>query len=139
MRLLSEYSTAFISYWKWYTNNQGNNPNSDYWIVQVTNDGENWIDLENTNESFNFWKYEQFILNEYVSLTNQIQFKFVADDSYHQGDNGSGGSLIEAALDDFLIKVFIDNEDECPIGDLNQDGLFNVLDVVVMVTLVLAY
>tara|TARA_Y100001970_G_scaffold165330_1_gene202036 strand:+ start:17041 stop:19317 length:2277 start_codon:yes stop_codon:yes gene_type:complete len=134
---LSEYSAALISYWKWYTNNQGNNPNSDYWIVQVTNDGENWVDLENTNESFNFWKNEQFILNEYVSLTNQIQFKFIADDSYYEGDNGSGGSLIEAALDDFLIKVFTDNEDECPIGDLNEDGLFNVLDVVVMVTLVL--
>ncbi len=134
---LSEYSAALISYWKWYTNNQGNNPNSDYWIVQVTNDGENWVDLENTNESFNFWKNEQFILNEYISLTNQIQFKFIADDSYYEGDNGSGGSLIEAALDDFLIKVFTDNEDECPIGDLNEDGLFNVLDVVVMVTLVL--
>ena len=134
---LSEYSAALISYWKWYTNNQGNNPNSDYWIVQVTNDGENWIDLENTNESFNFWKYEQFILNEYISLTNQIQFKFIADDSYYQGDNGTGGSLIEAALDDFIIKVFIDNQDDCVSGDLNTDDVINVQDVVIMVNLVL--
>ena len=73
---LSEYSAALISYWKWYTNNQGNNPNSDYWIVQVTNDGENWIYLQNTNESFNFWKYEQFILNEYISL-NLMKFRFI--------------------------------------------------------------
>jgi len=133
---LSEYEGAIVSYWKWYTNNQGNNPGSDFWQVSISNDaGDSWTQLEYTNDSNNYWKLEQFFINDYVDLTNQIQFKFIAEDIYNDGDNGTGGSLLEAAIDDFSIQVLL--TEECPIGDLNQDGIFNVLDVVVMVTLIL--
>ena len=134
---LSEYEGAIVSYWKWYTNNQGNNPGSDFWQVSISNDaGNSWSQLEYTNDSNNYWKLEQFFINDYVNLTDQIQFKFIAEDIYNNGDNGTGGSLVEAAIDDFSIQVLL-SEEECPIGDLNQDGVFNVLDVVVMVTLIL--
>ena len=130
---LSEFSGAIVKYWKWYTNNQGNNPGTDYWQVLVSNDGgSSWINLENTNNSNNFWKEEQFYLNEFIDLSDQVQFKFIAEDIAHPGDNGTGGSLVEAALDDFLIQVFLSNI-ECISGDLNQDQLVNVQDVVIMV------
>ena len=32
---LSSYSKALISYWKYYTNNLGDNPDSDFWRVQI--------------------------------------------------------------------------------------------------------
>ena len=134
---LSEFSGAIISYWKWYTNNQGNNPGNDVFEVSVSsNNGENWIILENSNESNNFWEYNQFYLNDYVQSFENIQFRFVAEDIYYDGDNGTGGSLIEAAIDDFSIQVFSSNSD-CQSGDLNQDNLTNVQDIVIMVNVVL--
>ena len=74
------------------------------------------------------------ILNdEDFNLTNQIQFRFIAEDASYPGDNGSGGSIIEAAVDDFKILVFNDSL----IGDVNYDGSLNVLDVVVIVNMIL--
>ena len=134
---LSEYNGAIVSYWKWYTNNQGNNAGSDFWEVSVSNDnGDSWVQLEYTNDSNNYWKFEQFYINDYIDLSNQIQFKFIAEDIYNPGDSGSGGSLIEAAIDDFSINVFLSDE-ECLVGDLNQDSLFNVQDIVIMVNVIL--
>ena len=71
-----------------------------------------------------------------IELTNQIQFRFIAEDVQNSGDSGTGGSIIEAAIDDFSVSIFDTNSDLS--GDLNGDGLLNVLDVVVMVNLVLA-
>ena len=64
-----------------------------------------------------------------------MQFKFVAEDLSYSGDAGSGGSLVEAAIDDFLIQVFSDSQ--CLSGDFNEDGLLNVLDIVSMVNFIL--
>ena len=134
---LSEFNGAIVSYWKWYTNNQGNNPETDYWQVFMSNDGGNlWTQLEYTNSSNNYWKLEQFFINDYFDLTNQIQFKFIVEDVFNNGDNGSGGSLIEGAIDDFSIQV-LTSEEECMIGDLNEDGNFNVQDIVLMVNVIL--
>ena len=135
---LSEYDGVVVSYWKWYTNNLGNNPGTDSWTVGVSNDGGNsWVNLENTSESSNSWVLKQFLLTDYIEpLTNQIRFRFIAEDIYNDGDQGSGGSLVEAALDDFSIYVFESN-DECEIGDLNQDNEINVLDIVYLVNIIL--
>ena len=133
---LSEYSGVIVSYWKWYTNNQGNNPGTDIWKVDVSNNnGQNWIELENTNSSNNFWSLEQFYLNDYIQDFNTVQFRFIAEDIYHDGDNGSGGSLVEAAMDDFRIEAFIDNS--CLLGDFNQDTLINIQDIIFMINVIL--
>ena len=133
---LSEYSGVIVSYWKWYTNNQGNNPGTDIWAVDVSdNNGQNWIELENTNSSNNFWDFKQFYLNDYIQNFNSVQFRFIAEDIYHSGDNGSGGSLVEAAIDDFHIEAFIDSG--CLLGDFNEDTIINVLDIIFMVNVIL--
>ena len=64
-----------------------------------------------------------------------MQFRFIAEDIFYENDNGSGGSLVEAALDDFTIQVLIDNG--CSVGDLNQDNSINIQDIVIMVNVVL--
>jgi hypothetical protein len=92
---LSGESVALATYWRWYTNNLGASPGSDIWEVQV-NDGNGWVYLENTTSSANSWKQHIFRLNDYIDLTDQVQFRFIASD---EGD----GSLVEAAVDDFEI------------------------------------
>ena len=135
---LSEYDVALVSYWKWYTNNQGNNPGTDYWMVDISNDGgNNWVSIENTNDSNNYWLFKQILISDFVELTSQIQFRFIAEDIFHEGDVGSGGSLVEAGLDDFLIEVFEENSTSCMLGDLNEDLLINVQDIVTMVSLII--
>ena len=64
-----------------------------------------------------------------------MQFKFIAEDLSYAGDNGSGGSLVEAALDDFLIEYISSNSGV--IGDINSDDVVDVLDVVLVVNMVL--
>ena len=134
---LSMYNQALVSYWKWYTNNLGNNPGTDLWKVEVSNDeGQSWVSLENTNLSNNYWVFNQFIISDFVTLTDKIQFKFVAEDIFNDGDVGSGGSLVEAAVDDFRISIFEDSN-QCITGDLNEDTLVNVVDIVLMVNLII--
>ena len=134
---MSDYSTAAISYWRWYSNSAagGANPGNDVWRVDGSNDGGNsWVNLELTSQDSNEWTKHQFILNdETISLTNQMKFRFIAEDVFNEGDNGSGGSIIEAALDDFQILVFNDNL----AGDVNYDGDLNVQDVVIMINMIL--
>ena len=134
---LSDYSSAIVSYWYWYTNNQGNNPGSDLRIVDVSSDaGNSWINLISSSQSYNNWQLDQFLINDYIpELTNQMQFRFIVEDVFNDGDQGSGGSLVESALDDFSINVFIN--DVCSQGDLNQDNLINIQDIVLLVNIVL--
>ena len=135
---LSSYNEVLVSYWRWYTNNVGDNSGTEYWQVEVTSDGgQNWSTLENTNQSQDAWVQRNFLLaNSGVQLSDQVQFRFIAEDVYNTGDSGSGGSIIEAAIDDFSLSIFDTNTSLS--GDLNGDGVLNVLDVVVLVNMVLA-
>ncbi len=131
---LSNYNDIQVSYWRWYTNNLGNNPGNDVWNVQVSSDGTIWIDLENTTTSLNQWQEKRFVLSNYIELTAQVQFRFIASDIFNDGDNGSGGSLVEAALDDFKLEII---GYESSLGNLNLDSEINILDVVILVNIVL--
>ena len=122
-----------MTYNRWYTNNLGNSPGTDLWNVQVS-DGVSWIDLENTNLSNNNWVEQRFVLSEYIDLGSTVQFKFSASDLSYPGDSGSGGSLVEAAIDDFLLEAV---SFESIQGDINLDGQLDVLDIVNMVNLIL--
>jgi hypothetical protein len=88
-----------ISYWRWYTNNLGAAPGSDTWLVEVTNDGENWVVVENTTASANSWTRIVFPIAEYVTPTATMQMRFIAEDA-------GSGSLVEAAVDDFTLLAF---------------------------------
>ena len=126
---------AIVTYWRWYTNNVGDNGNNDTWIVSITNDGVNWVDLENTSSSNTSWQKKQFILSDYISFGSTIQFRFIAEDIAYNGDDGSGGSLVEAAVDNFYIEYIGDNSNN--LGDVNNDNSINVLDVVTLVGMIL--
>ncbi len=134
----TDETEVLVSYWRWYTNNVGDNPGTDRWKVDVSSDnGGNWITLENTTQSENSWVKKTFLLSNYIiNFTDQVQFRFIAEDTNNIGDTGTGGSIVEAAIDDFIISSF--NASDNLQGDLNNDNQLDVLDVITMVNLVLA-
>ena len=86
-----------VRYWRWYTNDAGNNPGEDWWDVEISNDGgATWTAVEHTQASDANWLEQQFLLADYFTAPGQVQLRFVA------GDEG-GGSLVEAGVDDFLL------------------------------------
>jgi len=131
---LSSYQDVLLSYSRWYTNDLGANPGTDMWIVQVSNGNEVWIDLESTNDSNPNWERYRFVLSTYSEISDSVQFRFVASDLLNNGDTGSGGSLVEAALDDFLLEAI---SFESVLGDVNFDNAVNVLDIVLLVNFIL--
>ena len=66
--------------------------------------------------------------------STSVQFKFIADDAFYDGDDGSGGSLVEAAVDNFKIQYV---GDVAASGDINNDGSINVVDVILVVNMIL--
>ena len=86
---------VILRYYRWFTNNSANNPNEDPWIVQVSgNDGQTWIDLENTTASDRSWRLMEFDLGDYITLSDRVRVRFIAQDVL-------GESIVEAAVDDF--------------------------------------
>ena len=100
---LTDYTNPAFSYWRWFTNNTGANPGEDWWQVLITDDGNNWVYVENNLTSDISWRNFAFRVKDYVSVTNNIQLKFIASDSLRPGQNLDGGSLIEAAVDDLKL------------------------------------
>ncbi|MBI64892.1 MAG: hypothetical protein CMG64_01170 [Candidatus Marinimicrobia bacterium] len=132
---INELDEVIVTYWRWYTNNIGDNGNNDKWIVSITNNGINWVDLENTTSSNTSWEKKRFILSDYINLESTIQLRFIAEDIFYNGDDGSGGSLVEAAIDNFSIQYISENSNI--LGDLNNDNEVNVSDVVLLVNMIL--
>lgn len=95
---LDSVAAARVHYWFWYTNDLGNSPGLDYWTVQVTGDGTNWVDLERTTASTNAWAERTFQLDELIALTSRVQLRFIAEDI-------APGTLVEALVDDFTLIV----------------------------------
>ena len=132
---LSNFDDVLLTYYRWYSNDLGNNPGNDVWQVQVSNDdGETWSDIENTSSANNSWLKKRFVLSDFIDITSQIKFKFIASDIFNDGDVGSGGSLVEAALDDFILEAIAFDS---IAGDVNLDGSLDVLDVVIVVNIIL--
>jgi Zn-dependent metalloprotease len=103
---MSELIDPIIAYNRWYTNNPpgGANPGQDYWQVRISdNGGDTWTYVENTKTSDMSWRRNAFHVSDFVEVTNEMRFQFIASDSANANPNIENGSLIEAAMDDFII------------------------------------
>jgi hypothetical protein len=98
---LTGATSAVVSYWKWYSDDQGNSPNQDYWQVDITND--NWAhvtSLENTTTSTHAWVQQTYNILDSFPTPGVVQLRFIAQDY-------SPGTLVEGGVDDFeLVAVF---------------------------------
>ena len=132
---VSGHEEVLLTYWRWYTNNLGDNPSTDLWKVSVSGDqGDSWVELESTNISDNSWKKMTFFVGDYIDIESTIQLRFVAEDVGYPGDSGSGGSIVEAAVDDISLDRIGVN---IILGDANLDGNVDVLDIVLSVSFAL--
>jgi hypothetical protein len=94
---LSSFTNPAISYWRWYSNDQGATPGTDFWQVYISNDGgATFTTVENTNVSDHGWRRFAFKVSDYVTPTATMRIKFV-------GEDANAGSLVEAAMDDLEI------------------------------------
>ncbi|MCI0479171.1 hypothetical protein L0Y59_01365, partial [Candidatus Uhrbacteria bacterium] len=97
---LSSCTNAWMSYYRWYTNNMGGAPETDEWVVDASADGgTTWIRLETMHVTEKRWQYVEHNLGRFIPLTAQVRFRFVASDE-------GQGSIVEAALDDFLVVTY---------------------------------
>ncbi len=116
-----------ISYNRWYTNSPpgGANPGADWFQVQISNDnGASWVYVENTSTSDMSWRTNAFRVEDYVQPSAEMKFRFIASDSLRPDVNLSGGSLVEAAMDDFILFDEFDPNIEVSENVEDQDLIF---------------
>ncbi|MBK7969963.1 MAG: T9SS type A sorting domain-containing protein [Bacteroidetes bacterium] len=110
---LTGYTNPAITYHRWYSNDQGATPGTDFWQVAISGDGTTWVPVENTSVADHSWRRFAFKVLYYITPTATVYLRFIAEDA-------NAGSLIEAALDDF--KVW----DEIPTGTPESASLATV-------------
>ena len=130
---LTGQADATVSYWRWYSNNTGADPNNDVFVVDISNDGgNNWTNVETVGPSgagtSGGWIYHEFRLGDIVANpSSQVKMRFIASDE-------ASGSIVEAAIDDFSVQAFVcENPSNCP-GDLNGDGQRNQEDLGILLS-----
>lgn len=112
---LSRVVNPRVTYWRWFTNHLGSNPNDDWWEVTISNDGGNyWVYLEQTTESANVWQEKSFLISQYLTPTDQMVLRFLVSDL-------GGASLVEAAVDD------LEFTGEGPAGILGENPYRTVM------------
>ena len=94
---LSTYINPVISYYRWYSNDQGATPGTDFWKVQISNDGINYIDVENTNIADHSYRENVIRVANYLIPTSTVTMRFTAEDA-------GLGSLVEALVDDLTLN-----------------------------------
>ena len=98
---LSFLSDPQLSYWRSFSNNQGNSPSSDILTIDVSpDDGVSWVNVEVVGpqgpDTSVGWRQFSFDVNSLIPLTDQVRLRFVASDL-------GADSLVEAAIDDLRV------------------------------------
>ncbi|MEP7264624.1 MAG: M36 family metallopeptidase, partial [Bacteroidota bacterium] len=94
---LSAYTNPAIEYYRWYSNDQGATPGTDFWKVDISNDGgANWVPVENTKVADHSWRNVVIRVSDYVTPSSNIWMRFIADDA-------NAGSLVEAMIDEWSV------------------------------------
>jgi len=119
---LSAANDPKISYWRWYSNDEGADPNNDIFRVDINNGGA-WVNVETVGpggtEASGNWFFHEFRVADFVTPNSTVQVRFIAEDAH-------SGSIVEAAVDEFMVTDAICNN--C-VADFNGDGLVNTQDV----------
>ena len=98
---LTGYTEPWIGYWRWYSNNTGNDPGADVFTVDITSDsGQSWSNVETVGPSgvgtTGGWIFHTFRVSDVVTPASVVQLRFVAADL-------NAASVVEAAIDDLVV------------------------------------
>lgn len=106
-----------IQYMRWYSNDQGADPNNDSMPIEISNDGGgSWTLLELVTENAHAWVKKSFRIADYITPTSQMRLRFIARDL-------GAGSIVEAGVDDFRLD-YVDCTAVPPtacLGDADAD------------------
>jgi murein tripeptide amidase MpaA len=105
-----------LNYWRWYSNDQGNSPNSDTFRISTSRDnGANWTDIEVTGEDIGRWVHKQFSVPGAPTATTRV--RFIA------GDLGND-SCVEAGVDEVSVVLIggVRSADFDGDGDVGTDA-----------------
>ncbi len=121
---------ALVGYWRWYSNTQGQAPMSDIFRVEISSDnGLSWTPLETVGpagpEVDGGWFYQQFRIADFVTPTDQVRLRFIAEDA-------DPGSVVEAGVDG--VSVFGAACNEAVPGDLDGDGVVGPADLAILLS-----
>lgn len=118
---------ARISYNRWYSNARGQAPRADVFLVEMTNNGTDWVRIETVGpdgaDVDGGWVSKTFRIADYLPVSSSMRVRFIADDA-------GTGSLVEAAVDDIRVES-IDCTPPTPTcaPDFNSDGVLNTDDL----------
>ncbi len=109
-----------VSYARWYSNTEGDSPNSDIFVVEISNDdGESWVNLETVGpagpEVDGGWFEVVHVVDNLLSPTDQMRVRFTAEDA-------APGSVVEAAVDAFEVEKFVCLVDSVSPGILHASA-----------------
>ncbi len=98
---LSAGTEAVVEFAFWYRNDHGDNPNGDYFITYLSDDGGgSWTAADTTGPRAPLpegWHRKTILVSEHVALTASVRVRVEVADL-------PGGSLVEAAIDDFSVS-----------------------------------
>lgn len=94
---------AVLSYYRWYSNIAGADPENDIFVVEISNNnGSTWTNLETVgptgSEVVGGWIQKSFIISDIIAPTSQMKVRFNASDL-------NAGSVVEAGVDGVEIKI----------------------------------
>ena len=117
-----------ISYWRWFSNTAGSSPLQDIFVVEVSDDsGDTWTELETVGptgpEVDGGWFKKEFLVGDFVDLTNRFVIRFIASDTDPQ-------SVVEAGVDGVQLSR-LDCGAAVP-GDLDGDGIVGITDFLIL-------
>ena len=126
---LTDYTDPVFTYYRRYSNASPTsaNPANDVWEVFITDNGTDWVRVERTHTEDNSWRRNTVRVTDYVDITDEVAFIFIAEDSVRADDPSgfSGGSLVEAAVDDLFLYDWADIvEDTTGQTSVEQNTLF---------------
>ena len=113
----SSIDDPIVSYRRWYSNDNGADPNNDSMPIEMSNNGgSTWTLLEDVSENANAWVERSFRIADYMTPTSNMQLRFIARDL-------NDGSVIEAGIDDVRISgVICDKPENPPVNDQCADA-----------------
>ncbi len=123
-----------LCYARWFSNDYGAAPNTDTFVVQVSDDGgSSWLTLETVgpagDEVSGGWYDVCFVLESVSGFdpTSDMRVRFMTSDA------ASSGSVVEAAVDAISLSM-ADCEDDnpCP-SDLDGNGQTDVDDILAVI------
>jgi len=123
---------ATISYYRWFHNSFGANPNVEIFQVDISDDnGGSWVSMDtvlgNSVESNGGWFYKTFRIADFVTASSQVRVRFIAKDDV--------GAVVEAGVDGVVVSGLQCDPPvaDCP-ADFTGEGDLNFLDVSAFLT-----